>query len=169
MDLTHEYQSLVASIEEAQREIAAGQQLLRLILRFQAQAASAAHTIVSAQHSRMDWRLETPTGVVQLLPGASLLVGRQEGCDVRLADQKASRQHARIERRGEVCRVVDLGSSNGVHLNGRRVQREARLADGDLLLIGDTQLVVRAPAAEPSNAQTLAAGSLAPDSSHARD
>jgi pSer/pThr/pTyr-binding forkhead associated (FHA) protein len=74
--------------------------------------------------------------------GEGLLIGRAAGCDLRLDDGKVSRQHARVERRGQGVWIADLGSSNGVFVNGRRVGQPLRLAPGDRILIGDTSLEV---------------------------
>ena len=59
---------------------------------------------------------------------------------LRVADGNASRRHAEIVREGTTYVVVDLGSTNGTELNGRRITRE-ELADGDRITIGATDLV----------------------------
>ena len=63
------------------------------------------------------------------------LIGRSKTqSDLRLDDPNVSRQHAAIERVGSAWYVVDLGSTNGVHVAGERVARRA-LSDGDRLVI----------------------------------
>ncbi len=63
------------------------------------------------------------------------LLGRSKAqSDLRLDDPNVSRQHAAIERVGAAWYVVDLGSTNGVHVAGERVGRRA-LSDGDLIVI----------------------------------
>jgi len=63
------------------------------------------------------------------------LLGRSKAqSDLRLDDPNVSRQHAAIERVGAAWYVVDLGSTNGVHVAGERVARRA-LADGDVIVI----------------------------------
>ncbi len=76
----------------------------------------------------------------QVVIGASLLIGRSSAAGLRLEQPAISRRHARLERMpdGEV-EIVDLGSANGVWLNGERVQR-AVLSDGDRLQLGDAVL-----------------------------
>jgi len=69
-----------------------------------------------------------------------LVIGRSRDCDVRLADPNVSRQHAEVRREGSDFYVVDLDSTNGVEVNGRRAKR-ARLEDGDTILLGSTELV----------------------------
>jgi FHA domain-containing protein len=69
-----------------------------------------------------------------------VVIGRSRECDIQIADPNASRRHAEIRREGETFSVVDLGSTNGLEVNGRRTQR-ANLADGDRITIGTTDLV----------------------------
>ncbi|MEZ5989199.1 MAG: FHA domain-containing protein [Planctomycetota bacterium] len=71
-----------------------------------------------------------------------VLLGRQEDCDLRIDDPQASRKHARVSVTPGGVYLEDLGSSNGTKLHGERV-RQARLDDGDEILIGSTLLKVR--------------------------
>lgn len=48
------------------------------------------------------------------------LLGRDKGCDLVLSDRDASRIHARVERRGNVVFVTDLGTKNGMWIGGSR-------------------------------------------------
>lgn len=75
-----------------------------------------------------------------------VVVGRGAEADLRLADTGVSRSHAelRISADGAV-RLVDLGSTNGTLVNGRRVD-DRILVDGDQLDIGGTVIVFRAGA-----------------------
>ncbi len=75
------------------------------------------------------------------LPRGTTLLGRSEHCQILIEDALVSRQHARIVV-GEGLRIEDAGSSNGVLVNGVRVQ-DAELVDGDTLGIGNQRLVVR--------------------------
>jgi len=74
-----------------------------------------------------------------------MIIGRGTEADVRLPDNVASREHARIERSWEVdgeetlYEVVDLGSTNGTAVNSETVER-ALLHDGDKIQIGETVL-----------------------------
>lgn len=72
------------------------------------------------------------------LEKAIILVGRQSDCDIVLNDsRKISRRHCCIVQVNNDLMVRDLGSTNGVTLNGKRVRKEAKLAIGDELIIGD--------------------------------
>ncbi len=60
-------------------------------------------------------------------PGkTTLIVGRHESCDIQIRDPQVSRFHARIDRQGpNAATVVDLGSANGVYINGARIEPNA--------------------------------------------
>lgn len=73
-----------------------------------------------------------------------IIMGRMEGCDVILADRGVSRRHAEIRREGDEWVVIDLGSTNGTDVNGKRVNRH-RLTHGDRIALGDTTLEFRRP------------------------
>ena len=73
---------------------------------------------------------------------ASLVIGRHPACDVRVANTSVSRRHAIIARRGGVCRIRDLGSSNGTLLNGAAIA-VADIALGDHIALGELRVRVR--------------------------
>lgn len=66
-------------------------------------------------------------------------IGRGRSNDVVLHDSSVSREHAEVVRSGSGFVVRDLGSTNGVLLNGARVQ-EHELAAGDELVLGNVRL-----------------------------
>ena len=102
----------------------------------------------------MDAHLELRDG--QRVPVRNgLLIGRVAGCDVVIADAKASRRHARIVFEGGVAEVEDLESSNGTLLNGKPVQRRM-LRHGDEIRIGTTLLVFREEAVAPAAVEPAA-------------
>jgi hypothetical protein len=74
-----------------------------------------------------------------VLSGQRVLIGRSRECDIQLADPNTSRRHAELRRDGRGWSVVDLGSTNGVKLNGRRVD-QAALEPGDRITLGLTEL-----------------------------
>jgi hypothetical protein len=78
------------------------------------------------------------------LTGRPMTIGRGSECDVALADAHASRRHARLEVRGGVFVLTDLGSTNGTRVNGHRV-REVVLGVGDRIELGQTVLRVVTP------------------------
>lgn len=72
----------------------------------------------------------------------TLRLGRGEANDIRLQHSWVSRQHAMIQQDSSgICSLVDLGSSNGTFINGRRIHAISRLFPGDRIGIGQTILV----------------------------
>ena len=75
---------------------------------------------------------------------AQELVAGRDSLDIPLgADGYASARHARFARGAEHDVVEDLHSTNGTFVNGERVAGPRSLVDGDLVTIGQTQLVYR--------------------------
>ncbi len=74
-----------------------------------------------------------------VLSGERVVVGRSRECDVMLSDPNISRKHAELRRDGEGWVVFDLGSTNGIKVNGRRVD-QAPLQPGDRITLGLTEL-----------------------------
>lgn len=71
---------------------------------------------------------------------AVILVGRSAECDVVITtSQKISRRHCCLVQSDQSYYVRDLGSMNGVLLNGEKVNREAEMKAGDRLCIGDVE------------------------------
>ena len=69
---------------------------------------------------------------------AVILFGRQSDCDVVLLNsRKVSRKHCCIALINGEFVIRDLGSMNGVRVNGKQVEKEARLGIGDEIFIGD--------------------------------
>jgi hypothetical protein len=78
-------------------------------------------------------------------------VGRGAAADLRLDDAHASRVHAAFRLRGGEALVEDLGSKNGVRVNGARIRRgERRLLPGDEVSVGGTILAYVDPLAVPA-------------------
>jgi pSer/pThr/pTyr-binding forkhead associated (FHA) protein len=67
-------------------------------------------------------------------PGGAV-IGRSRDCDVVLADSNVSRRHAEIRPAGDAWVITDLGSTNGVKVNGRQVT-SAPVKPGDDILVG---------------------------------
>lgn len=88
-----------------------------------------------------------------------LTIGRDETVDIGLADdEQVSRVHAELELIGGSWVVVDDGlSTNGTFVGEERVGSRRRLADRDLIRVGDTGLLFRDPAAADQPIGTVAA------------
>jgi hypothetical protein len=69
-----------------------------------------------------------------------VVLGRSKDCDIQLSDTNVSRRHAELRQEGASYWMVDLGSTNGMEVNGKRVKR-AKLRDGDTVTLGSTDVV----------------------------
>jgi FHA domain-containing protein len=84
---------------------------------------------------------ELEEGSELTLDAHALTIGRAPNNDVSLpTDEYASSRHARIEPRRDGVWISDVGSTNGTFVNGIRLTRERRLAPGDQVRIGETDL-----------------------------
>jgi len=68
-------------------------------------------------------------------------IGRATESELPIKDPRVSRLHARVHARGGHLVLTDLGSTNGTRVNGQRI-REVVLGEGDVIAIGETELVV---------------------------
>ncbi len=85
------------------------------------------------------------------LVGKTFSLGRAKDNNVIFTSPKVSRRHALVHAQGgSEFSLVDLGSSNGTHLNGRRVIQPMTLQHGDVIQIGEESLVFRLETAPPN-------------------
>ncbi len=71
------------------------------------------------------------------------MIGRATGCDIRLEDAFVSRRHARVISCEVGTAIQDLGSSNGVYVNGRLSPGVTPLHPGDVVQLGGTLWLVQ--------------------------
>jgi pSer/pThr/pTyr-binding forkhead associated (FHA) protein len=86
----------------------------------------------------------TVNGKAHELQKASVVIGRSKDCDIRISDPNVSRRHAEIRQEGATYWVVDLGSTNGIAVNGHALKR-AKLDDDDRITLGSTEIVFHRP------------------------
>jgi hypothetical protein len=79
-------------------------------------------------------------GKTTVLPREGGVIGRSRDCEVVLADQNVSRHHAEVRPSGGSWIVKDLGSTNGVKVNGRRIQGPQSLKRGDAIELGTSHI-----------------------------
>lgn len=93
---------------------------------------------------RSEWEPESPLLILEegteetrnwALSGAQTTIGRWTDNDIVLPDRRVSRTHARIERRGNEFVLIDLNSTNGTFVNGKRLVEEHFLQNGDMIQI----------------------------------
>jgi len=88
--------------------------------------------------------------------GASCVLGRMPDCSIQLAGTRVSRRHALVHSMDGVQHwVVDLGSTNGVLVNGHRIQQPQALRTGDEIRVGDNRLVFHADSPQQDALDTL--------------
>ncbi len=99
---------------------------------------------VSAEELGLEREVATLTvdGTRHELDKRRAVIGRSKDCDIQVSDPNASRRHAEIRQEGAAHWVIDLDSTNGTEVNGRRLKR-AKLRPGDTITIGATELVFR--------------------------
>jgi hypothetical protein len=76
-----------------------------------------------------------------LVPPAGGTIGRSRDCDIVLEDTGISRRHAQIKPTSVGWMVEDLGSTNGVIVNGSRIEGARPLSAGDRVELGSTEIV----------------------------
>jgi pSer/pThr/pTyr-binding forkhead associated (FHA) protein len=109
-------------------------------------------TLVRSEPAPTPAVLVGPGGRRVSLAGAAVVLGRHRDCDLVLADDRASRRHARVEPVPAGYALVDLGSTNGTFLNGVRLSGAVVLGDGDRIEVGHSlvRFVLRATGAGSS-------------------
>jgi Protein of unknown function (DUF3662)/FHA domain len=112
------------------------------------QQADYGHTMVYSPDREARKLVAAPSGARALLVGAGrrtvlsgnrMVLGRSRDCDLVIDDPNVSRRHAELRRQGDTWIVADLGSTNGVKVNGRRVEH-AVLNSGDEITLGLSRL-----------------------------
>jgi pSer/pThr/pTyr-binding forkhead associated (FHA) protein len=105
-----------------------------------------------------------PAHLLSLTDGPSILIdkpillfGRHQECDVQLNSKKVSRRHCCIAQVNDYLVIRDLGSTNGIRINGQRVA-EGRLHPGDEVTIGNFRYQVCGDVLGRSDADLPVAG-----------
>ncbi|GAA4767067.1 FhaA domain-containing protein [Citricoccus nitrophenolicus] len=104
----------------------------------------------SPQHPARPTRPDTPLQPVLEIDGRkyglnaeSIVLGRAADADILVEDTGVSRRHLEIITRGATVTAVDLGSTNGFHVNDRKVDGSTVLRDGDRIRMGRVTMVFR--------------------------
>ena len=95
-----------------------------------------------APAARLEFILGPLAGQVVEIRDDVTTVGSVAGNTIVLADPAVSRKHAGIRRDGGSYEVADLGSTNGIYVNGHRMPKK-NLAPGDVIRVGNSELVFR--------------------------
>jgi len=90
-------------------------------------------------HRRRGARLRVGGRTEEVAP-AGVIIGRSRDADVVIDDPNVSRRHAEVRPSGGSWIVRDLGSTNGVKVNGRRIQGPQSLRAGDTIELGTARV-----------------------------
>ena len=121
--------------------------------RFRVRSAALAKVTPVSDRSVTDTAVRRATVILEVngmkhpLDPPGIVIGRGTEADLRINDPGVSRRHAEIrvfanDRTGTDVSVVDLGSTNGMLVNGHKV-KQATLDDGGQIKIGNTTMTVR--------------------------
>ena len=94
------------------------------------------------------------------LPSGVFVIGRGRDCHLTLDDPLISREHARVDVGADAAVIEDLGSRNGVFVNGARARGATKLEDGDRIRIGRQELVFSATQGSAGRAASSQTGSM---------
>lgn len=115
--------------------------------------AETGHTMIYSNSARVRGAVEQVgtrrrSKALLVLAGRRLLVsprgavlGRSRDCDVVLDDSSVSRRHAEVRPRGSGWTIEDLGSTNGVRVNGLAISGANELSSGDRIEVGSTEML----------------------------
>jgi Protein of unknown function (DUF3662)/FHA domain len=98
------------------------------------EAASAVELGVQQEIAVLTW-----AGSRHEIAKRRVVIGRSKDADIRVDDPNVSRRHAEVQQEGATWWLVDLDSTNGVEVQGRRVKR-LKLEDGTRFTIGSTEI-----------------------------
>jgi pSer/pThr/pTyr-binding forkhead associated (FHA) protein len=87
----------------------------------------------------------THDGEVEFYPLGlrSNVIGRDASVPIQVVDKKVSRKHLqlRYDRNEECYYAIDMNSRNGVFVNGKKIEVETVLADGDRIGVGNAEIL----------------------------
>jgi hypothetical protein len=97
--------------------------------------------VEEAQGTRPTRALLVAEGRRHVIPPGGAVVGRSRECDVVLSDANVSRRHAEIRPAAAgAWTIADMGSTNGVRINGRQISGTELLAGGDRIVLGTAEI-----------------------------
>lgn len=94
---------------------------------------------------------EGKTTIVPLIRD-EITIGRKEGNTIRLTERNVSRRHAKLNKNNGAILLEDLGSYNGIKVNGDRIKKPIEVNEGDRIQIGDYMLALKVDAQRASKA-----------------
>lgn len=137
--------TLAAEIRRALRDSAANPRFIRTVYAFGYRFVAEVTADVGATsppHARATLWLAFDGRHIPLLEGVNV-IGRATDAAIPIDSPGISRHHARIIVTDGEATVEDLGSKNGIHLNGSRITTRCHLSDGNEIRLGTVVLTFR--------------------------
>jgi Protein of unknown function (DUF3662)/FHA domain len=121
---------------EPEEQVESGATMIYKPVQQPTEAASAAELGVGVERevAILSW-----DGQTRRVEKRRIVLGRSRECDIQVEDPNVSRRHAELRQEGAAYWIVDLDSTNGIEVNGRRVKR-AKLDSGDTFTVGSTEV-----------------------------
>jgi hypothetical protein len=126
--------SRAAAAEEPEEQVESGATMIYKPVQQPTEAASLADIPVEREVAVLSW-----DGLQKRVDKRRVVLGRSRECDIQVEDANVSRRHAELRQEGATYWIVDLDSTNGIEVNGRRVKR-AKLEPGDSFTVGATEV-----------------------------
>jgi hypothetical protein len=126
--------SRAAAAEEPEEQVESGATMIYKPVQQPTEAASLADIPVEREVAVLSW-----DGRQKRVDKRRVVLGRSRECDIQVEDANVSRRHAELRQEGATYWIVDLDSTNGIEVNGRRVKR-AKLEPGDSFTVGATEV-----------------------------
>jgi len=119
---------------EPQEQVESGATMIYKPVQQPTEAASIEDMSLEREVAVLTW-----DGQTKRVENRRVVLGRSRECDIQVEDANVSRRHAELRQEGTAYWIVDLDSTNGIEVNGRRVKR-AKLEPGDTFTVGETEL-----------------------------
>jgi hypothetical protein len=123
-----------AAAEEPDEQVESGATMIYKPVQQPTEAASLEDIPVEREAAVLSW-----DGRRKRVDKRRVVLGRSRECDIQVEDANVSRRHAELRQEGATYWIVDLDSTNGIEVNGRRVKR-AKLEPGDSFTVGATEV-----------------------------
>jgi FhaA, N-terminal domain/FHA domain len=123
-----------AAADEPQGQVESGATMIYKPVQQPTEAASLEDVPLEREVAVLTW-----DGQTKRVESRRVVLGRSRDCDIQIEDANVSRRHAELRQEGTAYWIVDLDSTNGIEVNGRRVKR-AKLEPGDSFTVGETDI-----------------------------
>jgi len=79
-------------------------------------------------------------GTTYKLDKLPMSVGREVQRDIQIMDPKVSRKHFVVKKQADDITILASEPKNGIYVNGKKIEAETALKDGDRIIVGETEL-----------------------------